>query len=116
MPRFLQERGSIVVATTHYSELKTYAHLTPRVENASVEFNLDTLSPTYRLSVGLPGRSNALAIATRLGMPDTVIEGARELLTPENVEVEQLLAEIQQERAAAVAAREQAARAAEAAG
>ncbi|HEY7067989.1 MAG TPA: Smr/MutS family protein [Chloroflexota bacterium] len=111
--RFLQERGSIVVATTHYSELKTYAHLTPRVENASVEFDLDTLSPTYRLSVGLPGRSNALAIATRLGMPETVIAGARDLLTPENVEGEQLLAEIQQERAAAGAARLQAARAAE---
>jgi DNA mismatch repair protein MutS2 len=111
--RFLQERGSSVVATTHYSELKTYAHTTPRVENASVEFNLETLSPTYRLSVGLPGRSNALAIATRLGMPEAVIGGARELLTPENVEVEQLLAEIQQERAAAVAAREQAAHAAE---
>jgi DNA mismatch repair protein MutS2 len=111
--RFLQERGSSVVATTHYSELKTYAHLTPRVENASVEFNLETLSPTYRLSVGLPGRSNALAIATRLGMPEAVIEGARGLLSPENVEVEQLLTEIQQERAAAAAAREQAARAAE---
>jgi DNA mismatch repair protein MutS2 len=114
--RFLQERGSIVVATTHYSELKTYAHLTPRVENASVEFNLETLSPTYRLSVGLPGRSNALAIATRLGMPEAVIDGARDLLSPENVEVEQLLAEIQQERAAAAAARERAARAAEDAG
>jgi DNA mismatch repair protein MutS2 len=111
--RYLQERGSTVVATTHYSELKTYAHLTPRVENASVEFDVETLSPTYRLSVGLPGRSNALAIATRLGMPEAVIEGARELVSPENVEVEQLLAEIQQERAAAAAAREQAARAAE---
>jgi len=111
--RYLQERGCIVVATTHYSELKTYAHLTPRVENASVEFDLDTLSPTYRLSVGLPGRSNALAIATRLGMPASVVEGARDLLAPENVAVEQLLAEIQQERAAAAAARERAARAAE---
>ena len=111
--RYLQERGSVVVATTHYSELKTYAHLTPRVENASVEFDVETLSPTYRLSVGLPGRSNALAIATRLGMPEAVIAGARDLLTPENVEVEALLAEIQQERAAAAAARERAARAAE---
>jgi DNA mismatch repair protein MutS2 len=107
--RYLQERGSSVVATTHYSELKAYAHQTPRVENGSVEFDLETLSPTYRLSVGLPGRSNALAIATRLGMPEAVIEGARELVSPENVEVEQLLAEIQQERAAAAAAREQAA-------
>jgi DNA mismatch repair protein MutS2 len=110
---YLQERGSYVVATTHYSELKTYAHLTPRVENASVEFNLETLSPTYRLSIGLPGRSNALAIATRLGMPQDVIGGARELLSPADVEVEHLLAEIQRERAAAAEAREAAARAAE---
>ena len=110
---YLQERGSYVIATTHYSELKTYAHLTPRVENASVEFNLETLSPTYRLSIGLPGRSNALAIATRLGMPEDVIGGARELLHPADVEVEHLLAEIQSERAAAAEAHEAAARAAE---
>ncbi len=110
---YLRERGSYVVATTHYSELKTYAHLTPRVENASVEFDLETLSPTYRLSIGLPGRSNALAIATRLGMPEAVVARARELLSPADVEVEQLLAEIQRERAAAAAAREAAARAAE---
>jgi DNA mismatch repair protein MutS2 len=110
---YLQERGCHVVATTHYSELKSYAHLTPRVENASVEFDVETLSPTYRLSVGLPGRSNALAIATRLGMPEAVIEGARELVSPSDVEVEHLLAEIQRERAAAAAAREAAARAEE---
>jgi DNA mismatch repair protein MutS2 len=108
----LRARGSYVVATTHYPELKSYAHLTPRVENASVEFDLETLSPTYRLSIGLPGRSNALAIAARLGLPEPVIARARALLSPAAVEVEQLLDEIQREREAAARARAQAERAA----
>ncbi|MBX5492996.1 MAG: endonuclease MutS2 [Chloroflexi bacterium] len=109
---YLRARGSYVVATTHYSELKSYAHLTPRVENASVEFDVETLSPTYHLNIGLPGRSNALAIAARLGLPEAVIEQARALLHPANVEVERLLDEIQRERAAAAQARVEAERAA----
>ncbi len=94
----LLERKVPTVATTHYSELKSFAHTTPRVENASVEFNLETLSPTYKLSVGLPGRSNALSIATRLGMIPDIIEGARQLLQPADLEIEGLLAQLQTDR------------------
>ncbi|HEX9014993.1 MAG TPA: endonuclease MutS2 [Chloroflexota bacterium] len=104
----LLERHIPTVATTHYSELKSYAHTTPRVENASVEFDLETLSPTYKLSIGLPGRSNALAIATRLGMDAAVIETARELLAPGEVEIEALLSQIQMDRDEARAARAEA--------
>lgn len=93
------------VATTHYSELKAYAHITPGVENASVEFDLETLAPTYRLSVGLPGMSNALAIASRLGLADHIVEAARKLLNPDEVQVESLLAQIREERARAAADR-----------
>ena len=79
---------------THYSELKTYAHLTPGVENASVEFDVATLSPTYELTVGLPGRSNALAIATRLGLPRAIVDEARAHLSADGLAVEDMLAEI----------------------
>src|SRR5690606_38759110 len=68
----LVEAGASLIATTHHSELKLYAHRTPGVTNASVEFDLETLSPTYRLTIGLPGQSNALAIASNLGMPPEV--------------------------------------------
>lgn len=105
----LLERGATVVATTHYSELKAFAHLTPGLQNASVEFDVNTLSPTYRLSIGLPGRSNALAIATRLGLPRDIVKSAKALMDPRKVEVEALLGRIRQERQAASAAREEAA-------
>src|ERR671933_836162 len=90
----LRECGAYVIATTHYPELKTYAQATERVENASVEFDLQTLSPTYRLMIGTPGRSNALAIAERLGMPTDVLHAARGYLSPQVVESEALLAQI----------------------
>jgi DNA mismatch repair protein MutS2 len=105
---YLLERGVPTIATTHYSELKSFAHTTPRVQNASVEFDLETLSPTYRLSIGLPGRSNALAIASRLGMKSEILDGARELLGETGMEMEGLLAQLQTDREEARAARAEA--------
>ena len=102
--------GAWVVATTHYSELKAYAHNTPGVQNASVEFDVETLAPTYRLSIGLPGRSNALAIASRLGLPEALTQAARDLVSPEEQQVETLLAGIQAERDRAAAERQAAQR------
>jgi DNA mismatch repair protein MutS2 len=102
---FLRERGAYVVATTHYPELKSYAEATPRVQNASVEFDIQTLSPTFRLMIGTPGRSNALAIAERLGMPREVLDTARAYVTPQARETEALLDEIARERTIAEDAR-----------
>ncbi len=102
---FLRERGAYVVATTHYPELKSYAEATPRVQNASVEFDIQTLSPTFRLMIGTPGRSNALAIAERLGMPHEVLDTARAYVTPQSRETEALLDEIARERTVAEDAR-----------
>ncbi len=101
----LLKRGVLAVGTTHYSELKSFAYNTEGVENASVEFNVETLSPTYRLTIGLPGRSNALAIARRLGLPQEIIEAAQELVSPAAAEVESLLAGIRLEREQASSAR-----------
>jgi DNA mismatch repair protein MutS2 len=100
----LQGRGASVIATTHHGELKLFAHSTPGVTNASVEFDPETFAPTYRLSIGTPGRSNAIAIARRLGMPPAVIERAQGQIAPEQREVERLLEELQRERDAAAAA------------
>ncbi len=97
---FLLERHVTTVATTHYSELKAFAHEQPGVVNASVEFDIETLSPTYRLSIGLPGRSNALAIANRLGLDERIIERAREFLGSAGVRMENLLEGLQTERKA----------------
>ena len=101
----LLERGCTIVATTHHGELKAFAHNDPRLRNASVEFDIETLSPTYHLTIGLPGQSNALAIAQRLGLGRDVLERAEAQLTPEHFELEQLLGEIRDERVAAVDAR-----------
>ena len=90
----LINQGASLIATTHHSELKVYAHRTPRVTNASVEFDLNTLRPTYRLSIGLPGQSNALAIASGLGMPSDVIEAARGTLSTEERDFESLLGDL----------------------
>ncbi len=97
---FLLERHITTVATTHYSELKAFAHEQPGVVNASVEFNVETLSPTYKLNIGLPGRSNALAIANRLGLDPAIIERGREFLGSEGVRMENLLEGLQSERKA----------------
>jgi DNA mismatch repair protein MutS2 len=101
----LLDAGALTVATTHHGELKAFAHGTDGVMNASVEFNLETLSPTYHLSIGLPGRSNALEIAQRLGMPLAVIDEARASIGPEQLHVEELLSDIRRERDEAASAR-----------
>jgi DNA mismatch repair protein MutS2 len=90
--------GCLTVATTHHGELKAFAHNTPGVINASVEFDPETLSPTYRLNIGLPGHSNALAIARRLGLPDPILDAAQESLGEEHLEVETLIRDLQRER------------------
>jgi DNA mismatch repair protein MutS2 len=95
--RLLQLR-SMVIATTHYSEVKAYAYATPGVENASVEFDVETLSPTYRLTVGIPGKSNALAIARRLGVPGEVIEEARGILHAGDQQADDLINDIRRRR------------------
>ena len=94
----LLELGPVVVATTHYPELKAYAFATPGVENASVEFDVETLAPTYRMMIGVPGRSNALAIAGRLGMPPEILETASGLLDPDELRVDSLLQDIRRRR------------------
>jgi DNA mismatch repair protein MutS2 len=104
----LVQRSVTTLATTHYSDLKVYAHSTPGVRNANVEFDLETLAPTYELSIGLPGRSNALAIATRLGMDRAVINAAEALVRPEALEADSLLQDIKTTRERLEAERAQA--------
>ncbi|RPI58265.1 MAG: endonuclease MutS2, partial [Chloroflexi bacterium] len=110
LTHLLGRRCTTLVAT-HYSELKIFAHTTPGVENASLEFDLETLSPTYRMQIGLPGRSNAFAIAERLGLPSSIVHAAREMVSPEDLEAESLLAEIQAAHRETVGARDEAVRA-----
>lgn len=92
---FLEKNITALVAT-HYSDLKVYAHNSQGIRNASVEFDLETLRPTYNLVIGLPGRSNALNIAERLGLPASIIERARSFLSTEELQVDDLLEEIKQ--------------------
>lgn len=94
----LLELDSMVVATTHHGELKVFAHATEGIVNASAEFDTVSLQPTYRLLMGTPGRSNALAIAQRLGMPDRILDRARQSAPTETATMEQLLGELQHER------------------
>ncbi|MFC2019922.1 endonuclease MutS2, partial [Chloroflexota bacterium] len=84
-------RGTMVVATTHFNELKAFAHTTPGMENASLDFDPVTLAPTYHLMVGIPGGSNALATASRLGLPAEIIDNARELLAEGSEKIETLI-------------------------
>jgi DNA mismatch repair protein MutS2 len=102
---FLLERGITTLVTTHHPELKAFAHSTPGVVNACVEFDLHSLRPTYHLTIGLPGRSNALAIAKRLGMFEEVIEAARKEISPDDQRAGAMLDEIHYQRDAARKAR-----------
>ncbi len=95
---YLLDRRVTTMVTTHHPELKIYSVETPGVRNASVEFDLETLAPTYRLIIGLPGRSNALAIASRLGLSDEIIQSARGMVAIEDLVADDLLDEIHRTR------------------
>ncbi|HNO30174.1 MAG TPA: endonuclease MutS2 [Anaerolineales bacterium] len=94
----LLEIGCMTLVATHYPELKTFAHSTEAVVNASLEFDIKTLRPTYKLTIGLPGRSNALAIAQKLGLPQAIIESARAEINPLDLRADKLLDDIRKER------------------
>lgn len=94
----LLEVGVMTLVATHYPELKTFAHSTEGVVNASLEFDIKTLRPTYKLTIGLPGRSNALAIAQKLGLPQTIIESAKAEINPLDLRADKLLDDIRKER------------------
>ena len=92
------KKNCFVLATTHHDRLKTYASTTPGVVNAAVEFDEVNLRPTYRLMVGVPGGSSGIAIAQRLGLPETIIDRARALMTPESHEAADLIAYLHRSR------------------
>jgi len=102
---YVHQRGARLVATTHYSELKAYAYDRPQIVNASVEFDEVTLRPTYRLLVGIPGRSNAFAIASRLGLPENILAQARNFVKTEETEIDTMIASLEENQRRAEAER-----------
>lgn len=105
---YLKAAGAMTIATTHYNELKKYAISTPGVMNASMQFDIETLSPTYKLLVGAPGRSNAFEISEKLGLSPDIIETARHLLQTGDIEFENVISAIEQDRRAAETERDEA--------
>ena len=106
---YIHQQGCRVVATTHYNELKAYAYNRDNVVNASVEFDVETLRPTYRLLIGVPGRSNAFAIAKRLGLPEYIVNNAKAQLSTDEQQVEGMIASLEAKRKQAEVDRETAA-------
>ena len=96
--QYFSELGAIVVSTSHYQELKKYALVTPNFKNASVEFDIENLRPTYKLLVGIPGKSNAFAISSKLGIPESIIEKAREQINEQDESFEDVLTSLEESR------------------
>ena len=102
---FLRQKDAKIMVTTHYPELKLYGYNRPRTTNASMEFDLKTLSPTYHLQIGIPGHSNAFAIARRLGMREDVVKNAQNLMSDEDSDINKMISKLNAQTKAATSAR-----------